>query len=426
MSDLDPAPSGGLLQQRSFVLFWLSRLAATTGYQMLALVVGWKIYELTGSAFDLGLVGLIQFVPAVILTLLVGHAADRYDRRLIVRIAQSAYALAAALITAAMLTGQLNRDLLFAAVFMLGCARAFELPTGHSLVPALVPAKLLPRAIAAWTSANQVAVICGPALGGLIYAVKPVAVSALCVAFFIGSITFVSLMRVKGHAANREPPTFRSVLAGFEYIRTRKRLLGVITLDLFVVILGGATALLPVYAKDILAVGPIGLGLLRSAPAAGALLTAAVLSRIPIERHIGNKMFAVVAIYGCATIVFALSTWFPLSLAALAVLGASDAVSIVIRFSLVQLETPDEMRGRVSAINYLFVGSSNTLGEFESGTVAAWLGAVPSVLIGGIGSLVVAALWMGLFPSLRKVDRFDTPQEDQVLEELQAEQELKI
>jgi hypothetical protein len=197
------------------------------------------------------------------------------------------------------------------------------------------------------------------------------------------------------------------VLAGFHYIVRRKRLLGVISLDLFVVLLGGATALLPIFAKDILAVGPIGLGLLRSAPAVGALTTAIILSHYPVERHIGRKMFGVVAIYGIATITFALSTWFPLSLAALVFLGASDAVSVVIRFTLVQMETPEDMRGRVSAINYLFVGSSNTLGEFESGTVAAWLGAVPSVLIGGIGSLVIAAMWMGLFPDLRKIDRFE-------------------
>jgi MFS family permease len=407
MTDI-AAPSSGLLQQRPFVLFWLARLFATMGYQMLALVIGWKIYELTGSAFDLGMVGLIQFVPAVILTLLIGHTADRYDRRLIVRVAQSIYALAAALLTAAMLAGALSRDLLFAVVFMIGCARAFELPTGHSLVPALVPPVLLPRAVAAWTSANQVAVICGPALGGLVYALQPVVVSAICVAFFLCSVTLVSLIKIKGNVvAGREPPTFRSVMAGFDYIRQRRRLLGVITLDLFVVLLGGATALLPIFAKDILAVGPIGLGLLRSAPAAGALVIALVLSHLPIERHIGPKMFAVTAIFGLATTVFAVSTWFPLSLLALAVLGASDAVSVVIRFTLVQMETPDDMRGRVSAINYLFVGSSNTLGEFESGAVAAWLGAVPSVLIGGIGSLVIAALWMGLFPDLRGLDRFE-------------------
>jgi MFS family permease len=396
-----------LTQQRPFVLFWLARLTSSMGSQMLALVIGWQVYQLTNSALDLGLIGLIQFVPAVVLTLLVGHAADRYDRRLIIRGAQSVNAVAALMITGALLTHALSRDLFFAAAFLIGGARAFELPTSTALVPGLVPAPLIPRAIGAWTSANQVAMICGPALGGLIYAVSPIVVGTICVMFFTGAFTFVGFVRAKGPTAGREPPTLTSVLAGFGFIRTRRRLLGVITLDLIVVLLGGATALLPVYVRDILVVGPIGLGLLRSAPAVGALLTAMALSRHPVERRIGPKMFAVVAIYGLVTVVFALSTSFPLSLAALAALGAADAVSIVIRVSLVQIETPDAMRGRVSAINYLFVGSSNTLGEFESGAVAAWLGAVPSVLIGGIGSLVIAAAWMLVFPSLRRLDRFE-------------------
>jgi MFS family permease len=408
-----PVPATpGLLQQRPFVLFWLARLAATAAYQMLTLVIGWQVYELTNSAFDLGLVGLIQFVPAVVLTLLIGHAADRYDRRLIVRAAQAICALAAAMLTLALFAGMLTRDLLFAAVFMIGCARAFEVPTAHALAPTLVPPQLIARAVAAWTSANQIAIVGGPALGGLLYVVSPQLVGVVCLCFFAGSITLISFVHSQGPTAHREPPTFASVMAGFDYIRRKPRLLGVITLDLFVVLLGGVTALLPIFARDILEVGPIGLGLLRSAPAAGALITAIVLSHYPIERHIGRKMFAVVAIYGIATIVFGLSTWFPLSLLALAALGASDAVSIVIRFALVQIETPDAMRGRVSAINYLFVGSSNTLGEFESGLVAAWLGAVASVLIGGFGSLLVAAAWMGLFPDLRRVDRFEPAEEE--------------
>ncbi len=395
------------MHQRPYVLFWLARLASTMGYQMLALVIGWKLYEITGSAFDLGLVGLIQFVPQVIFTLLIGHIADRYDRRLIVRGAHAVYALAAAAITAGLLAGVLSRDLLFACVFMIGCARAFEMPTAHALAPTLVPQPLVSRAIAAWSSANQVAVICGPALGGLLYTVSPILVGALCVVFFIASITLISSFKAKNPPPNREPPTLASVFAGYHYIRTRHRLLGIITLDLFVVVLGGATALLPIYAKDILAVGPVGLGLLRSAPAAGALITTILLSRHPVERHIGVKMFAVVGIYGVATMLFAVSTSFPLSLIALAILGASDALSVVIRFSLVQIETPDEKRGRVSAINYLLVGSSNTLGEFESGTVAAWLGAAPSVFIGGLGSLIVAGLWMMIFPDLRRIDRYE-------------------
>jgi MFS family permease len=395
-----------LIEQRPFVLFWLSRVAATVGSQMMALLIGWQVYALTGSAFDLGLVGLIQFVPAVVLTLVIGHAADRYDRRMIVRTAQIVYALAALMVTVAMAAGAITRDLLFAAVFMIGCARAFELPTGHSLVPSLVPHKLLSRAVAAWAAANQVAVIGGPALGGLIYAFDPVIVAALCTAFFTAGVIFVSFVRPRGQPERREPPTLRSALTGFDFIRHRPRLLGVISLDLFVVLLGGATALLPIYAKDILDSGPIGLGLLRSAPAVGALVTTVLLSHYPIERHIGPTMFASAAIFGVATVVFGLSTWMPLSLVALAVLGASDSVSVVIRFTLVQIETPEDKRGRVSAVNYLFVGSSNTLGDFESGTVAAWLGAVPAVLIGGIGSLLIAGLWMLMFPTLRRIDRY--------------------
>jgi MFS family permease len=404
--DSAQAPTLRLLEQRPFVLFWLSRVAATVGSQMMALLIGWQVYALTGSAFDLGLVGLIQFVPSVVLTLLIGHAADRYDRRLIVRTAQVVYALAALMITIAMTRGALTRDLLFAAVFMIGCARAFELPTGHSLVPSLVPPKLLSRAVAAWASANQVAVISGPAIGGLIYAFNPIIVSALCTGFFTAGVIFVTFVRPHGQPERREPPTLRSALTGFDFIRHRKRLLGVISLDLFVVLLGGATALLPIYAKDILDSGPIGLGLLRSAPAVGALTMTILLSHYPIERRIGPAMFASVAVFGIATIIFGLSTWMPLSLIALAVLGASDSISVVIRFTLVQIETPEDKRGRVSAVNYLFVGSSNTLGDFESGTVAAWLGAVPAVLIGGIGSLLIAGVWMLLFPTLRRIDRY--------------------
>jgi MFS family permease len=399
--------SPGLMQHRPFVLFWLARVSTTMGYQMMALVIGWQLYQLTNSAFDLGLVGLIQFVPAVFLTLLIGHAADRYDRRLIIRVAQAVYALSAALITAALVVHAVTPGLLFGVVFLIGCARAFEVPTGSALVPALVPAALVTRAVGGWTSANQVAIISGPALGGLLYAASPVAVAGLCVLLFCASITLVSFIVAKGPLAAREPPTFSSILAGFKFIGLKRRLLGVITLDLFVVLLGGVTALLPIFARDILAAGPIGLGLLRSAPAIGALTTAVLLSRFPVERHIGPKMFAVVAIYGVTTIVFGLSTWLPLSMVALALLGAADSLSIVIRFSLVQIETPDDKRGRVSAVNYLFVGSSNTLGEFESGAVAAWLGAVSSVLIGGLGSLLIAAIWMLIFPDLRRIDRFE-------------------
>jgi len=407
----NPATAARLIHQREFVLFWLARVGSTVGYQMLVLTIGWQIYELTNSPLDLGIVGLIQFVPAIAFILVIGHAADRYDRRLIVRTAQSICALSALLVTGALFLGNVNRELLFAAVFLLGCARAFEQPTSQSLVPSLVPTRLLPRAVAAWTSANQVAVICGPALGGLVYVLSPVVVGCLCVLFFAGAVILISMIHPKGATSKREPPTLASMLGGFDYIRHRRRLLGVVSLDFCVVLLGGAIALLPIFAKDILTVGPVGLGLLRSAPAVGALVTSIVLSHAPIERWIGIKMFAVVAIYGASTVVFGLSTWFPLSLAALVVLGASDAVSVVIRFSLVQIETPDSMRGRVSAINYLFVGSSNTLGDFRAGVVADWFGAVTSVMFGGVGSLLVAVVWMLLFPDLRRLDRFEPADE---------------
>lgn len=396
-----------LMKYPAFTRFWLARVFSTAGYQMLALLIAWEVYALTSSALDLGLIGLIQFVPSVVLTLLIGHTADRYDRRLIMRLAQSVNLIVAIVLIVAIWTNHLSRELLFTAVFFIGTGRAFELPATQALVPLLVPPSLAQRAIAAWASANQVAVISGPALGGLLFAFSPVSVAIACALAFAGAITLVSLVTITRPVSPREPPTFASVLAGFDYIRKRKRLLGVVTLDLFVVILGGATALLPIYARDILVVGPIGLGLLRSAPAVGALIATVILSNHAIERHIGAKMFISVAVFGAATTVFALSTWLPLSLIALAVLGAADSVSVVIRFSLVQIETPNSMRGRVGAINFLFVNSSNTLGDFESGAVAARFGAVASALIGGIGALLVASTWALLFPSLRRIDRFE-------------------
>ena len=396
-----------LTRQRPFVLFWFSRLAVTVAYHMLIVAIGWTIYDLTSSALDLGLVGLIQFVPNVILTLLVGHAVDRYDRRYIVIAAQLFYALAALTVLIVLVSPVKSVNLLFLAVLVLGCARAFELPAGSALVPALVPQALISRAVAAWASANQTAVICGPAAGGLVYAFSPALVCILAIACCVIGTVLVAQIKVERAPVTREPPSFASVLAGFDFIRTRPRLLGIITLDLIVVLFAGLAALFPIYARDILAAGPETLGLLRSAPAIGALATTVALSHFPIERHVGAVMFGVVGIFGVATIVFALSTSLALSMTALAILGAADSISVVIRFSLVQIETPDEMRGRVGAINYLFVGASNTLGEFRAGAVAAVIGAVPSALVGGVGSLLVAVLWMMLFPSLRRIDRYE-------------------
>ncbi len=398
--------SSRLREHPQFVRLWFVRLCSTLGYQMMVVAIGWKVYAITGDAFDLGLVGLIQFVPAVVFTLLIGHLTDRYARRTILRGAQTTMGAAAALLIVVFLDPTPSVGLLFAAVFLIGTARAFESPASQSLVPAVVPTALLSRATAAWASSNQTGISCGPAAGGLIYAFEPVLVPALALILFGAAITLVTLIQIERRPPLREPPSLSSVLAGFRYVRQRPRLLGVITLDLFVALLGGVTALLPIYARDILLAGPVGLGLLRSAPALGALATTVLLSHIPLERRLGITMFAVVALFGLATMLFAVSTWLPLSMLALAVLGAADSVSVVIRFTLVQIETPDAMRGRVSAINYLFVNTSNTLGEFESGLIASWLGAVPSAFIGGLGSLLVAAIWMMIFPDLRRLDRF--------------------
>ena len=336
-----------LTRQRPFVLFWFSRLAVTVAYHMLIVAIGWTIYDLTSSALDLGLVGLIQFVPNVILTLLVGHAADRYDRRYIVIAAQLFYALAALTVLVVLVSPVKSVNLLFLAVLVLGCARAFELPASGALVPTLVPQALISRAVAAWASANQTAVICGPAAGGLIYAFSPSLVCILAIGFCAIGTVLVSQIKVERPQVPREPPSFATVLAGFDFIRTRPRLLGIITLDLIVVLFAGVAALFPIYARDILAAGPETLGLLRSAPAIGALVTTVALSHFPIERHVGAVMFGVVGIFGVATIVFALSTSLLLSMTALAILGAADSISVVIRFSLVQIETPDEMREEI-------------------------------------------------------------------------------
>ena len=398
-------PLPALMAHRPYALFWWARVSATAAAQMQAVAIGWQIYELTGSAFDLGLVGLVQFVPVVVLTLLVGHVADRYERRLIVRTCQLVQGAAAATLAIGSLRGGLDAGTIFAIILVIGTARAFELPSMHAMVPALVPAPLLPRAVAGSVSANQTAIVVGPAIGGVLYLAGPAAVYALCGVIFVGAAALVTLIRVARPAQDRRPVSLQSLFAGIAYIGSRRPLLGVISLDLFAVLLGGATALLPIYARDILAAGPWGLGLLRSAPALGALSMSIFLARHPPRRRVGRIMFAAVVTFGLATMVFALSTLFPLSLAALVVLGAADAISVVIRFSLVQIETPDEMRGRVGAVNSLFVGTSNTLGEFESGATAAWFGTVPAVLIGGIGTVLVAVTWMRLFPQLARIDR---------------------
>ena len=377
-------------------------MLSTLALNMQTVAVGWQLYLLTGSAFDLGLVGLAQFAPTVVLTLVVGQVADRYDRRVVVVICHVAEAGATAVLALGSLGGWLTRDGILAILVIIGAARAFENPARASLVPRLVPLPLLSRAIASVTSAGQMARIAGPALGGALYALGATTVYATVAVLYLAGAVLIALVKDAQPARPREEITTASLFTGVAFILRQRLLLGLMSLDLFAVLLGGATALLPIYARDILDTGPWGLGLLRAAPAIGALAMSAVLARRPIEHNAGPALFGGILVFGVATIVFGVSTNLSLSLAALGVLGAADLLSMIIRQSLVQIRTPDGMRGRVSAVHSLFTGTSNQLGEFESGLLAALFGAVPAVLIGGVGTLVVVAVWMYRFPELRR------------------------
>jgi len=399
-----------LTRQRSFMRMWFARLAGTTGNQMLMVAVGWQMYELTGSAWDLGLVGLFQFVPALLLTLVAGHVADRVHRGRIVAVCLLAQGLVALMLVAGTqglgaAVPWVSRDWLLGLSVVLGAARAFQMPAQQALTPMLVPAAMLPRAMAFSSSGMQASVIGGPALGGVIFVAGATAVYCTCAVLFLIGCYLVLRVKYTHVAPLREPVTMAVMLAGAVFVWQRKALLGAVSLDLFAVLLGGATALLPLFAKDILHVGPWGLGLLRAAPAVGALVMSALLTRWPLARRVGYRMLAAVAVYGVCMVVFGLSTSFVLSLIVLAISGAADMVSVVVRQTLVQLETPNEMRGRVSAINSVFIGASNQLGEFESGATAAVLGPVGSVVLGGVGTLLVAAAWLRYFPELAKRDR---------------------
>jgi MFS family permease len=383
------------------------RFFTAVAMQVLSVAIGWRIYDITHSTLSLGLVGLCQFVPIFLLTLPAGDLADRFDPRRVFSLCLIALALSGLLLCAIDFVGMHVIWPYFAVLLIIGASRGLAGPSSQSLVPYLVPREQLPRSIAWSSSTFQVAVIVGPACGGLLYALGPMAAFGTSAACFL--IAGLALTYLKGRRRPDLSGTHAGAVAriaeGIAFVRRRPIILGALSLDLFAVLLGGATALLPAYARDILFVGPIGLGLLRSAPAFGAALMAVSIGRHPIARHAGLKMFIGVAIFGIATIIFGLSRNFYLSLAALAVLGAADMVSVYVRQSLVQLSVPDAMRGRVSAVNVLFIGTSNELGEFESGVTAAWFGTEPSVVIGGVGTLLIVALWMRFFPSIRKIDR---------------------
>lgn len=409
-----------LLRQADYLRLLGARVTGSAANQMLMVALGWQMYELTGSAWDLGMVGLAQFLPALLLTLPAGHLVDQHDRRRLLSGSLGLQSLVAILLGIASMQGWIGAGLIFGMSVLLGSARALQGPSQQALLPTLVPVSLLPRAVAAASSSMQAAVIAGPALGGLLYALGAQPGWAIADArehsgamwvygcswlLLTFAIAFVLSIRRRAAPMRKASPGMAELTAGIRFIWNRPVMLGAISLDLFAVLLGGATALLPIFAKDVLHAGPEALGLLRSAPATGAVLVGLTLSRFPLNRHVGRWLLVAVAVYGLSMIGFALSTSIVVAFVALVVSGASDMVSVVIRQSLVQLETPDDMRGRVGAVNSVFIGASNQLGEFESGVTAAWLGPVGSVLLGGVGTLMVVAAWFKLFPDLARRDR---------------------
>lgn len=399
----------GLFRQGAFLRFLLARAGGLLANQMLMVALAWHMYELTASAWELGLVGLFQFVPALLVALPAGQVVDRCHRGRIYAVCVLIQALVALLMVTAVQEASATRELILGVSVVLGVARAFQMPAQQAITPLLVPQPLLARAVALSSSSVQVAVIGGPALGGLLYAHSALTVYACCAFVLLLSAVLTLLVRLRQHAP-AQAATMDGLFAGLRFVWGHKLLLGAISLDLFAVLLGGAVALLPIYAKDILDTGPEGLGILRAAPAVGALMMSLALTRWPLERHVGNRLLWAVTAFGLATVVFGLSTNFWLSVLALTLTGAVDNVSVVVRITLMQLETPDDMRGRVASVNTIFIGASNQLGEFESGAVAAVWGPVASAVSGGLGTLVVALLWRRWFPELAQRDRL-TPQE---------------
>jgi len=401
-------PATPLWRHRSFAQYWVSRVSSTVAMQMQNVAVAWQMYDLTHNPFDLGLVGLTQFIPAALFVLVAGHVADRYDRRRIVSICQLIAGLAGVMLAIGAAGGWMTRGSLLAVVFVTGSCRAFEQTTLTTLLPGIVPLPMLARATAAGASASQLAVIAGPAASGLLYAVSPILVYGLCAALYLTSSILISLVTAERTATSRQPLSLGMLFAGFSYMRHNRIVLGVITLDLCAVVLGGAFALLPVFAHDVFGTNSWGFGLLRAAPGVGALLTALALAHRPLRQHVGRIMFGAVATYGTALIIFAFSRSFILSLLLLAILGVGDMLSVVIRMTLIQLETPDDMRGRVSAVNSLFVTASNQLGDFRAGLMASWFGAQTAVMVGGVGALIVVLVGRKLFAPLYNRETFET------------------
>jgi MFS family permease len=389
-----------------FVLFQLARFSIVASTEMQSVAVGWQVYEITKRPLDLGLVGLTQFLPGILLFLVSGNVADRYDRRKLIVLCYSGFAACSASLFYIALRGTQSVYPIYAVSVLLGVVRSLNGPVSRALLPQLVPEEHLPNAIAWASSVFQFATILGPSLGGIVYAAfrAPTAVYGLAMMAATAAVLATLQIETRSKQRPREPINFNTVLAGFHYIWREKVILGSISLDLFAVLLGGSVALLPVYAREILQTGPWGLGVLRSAPGIGAAVMAILLAYKPLKRRAGLTMLSCVAGFGIATILFALSRSLPLSLAALFFVGATDMVSVIVRATLIQVGTPDEMRGRVNAVDMVFIGASNELGQFESGLTAHWFGTVAAVVLGGVGTLAVTALWAGCFPELRRVD----------------------
>jgi MFS family permease len=388
-----------------FVLFQLARFCIVVSTEMQAVAVGWQVYEITKRPLDLGLVGLAQFLPGILLFLVSGNLADRFERRKLIVLCYAGFAVCSGSLLYISLRGTQSVYPIYAISVLLGVVRSLNGPVSRALLPQLVPEEHFPNAIAWASSVFQFATILGPSLGGIVYAAfgGPSAVYALSMT--AATLAALATMRIRTQSRQRarEPINFNTILAGFHYIWREKVILGSISLDLFAVLLGGSVALLPVYAREILRTGPWGLGLLRSAPGIGAAVMAILLAYKPLKRRAGITMLWCVAGFGIATILFAVSRSLVISLAALFFVGATDMVSVIVRQMLIQLGTPDEMRGRVNAVDMVFIGASNELGQFESGLTAQWFGTVPAVILGGVGTLAVTALWAWVFPELRRV-----------------------
>jgi MFS family permease len=408
--DASISESTSLFRVRSFTLLFITRVSSNTANQMQAVAIGWEVYELTESAFHLGLIGLVQFLPPLFLMLLTGQVADRCNRRLILRACYVVELLASVGLLAVSALPSPSIAVIYALLLLNGCARTFEQPAMQALLPVMAPRAILSRAVAAHISAGRLSMLMGPSLGGVLYVFGPSVVFGICALLILAASMASFLMPSPPDPARLPRVSWETLLAGFGFIWRCKAVLGAMLFDLIATLLGGVNALLPIYARDILVIGPWGAGLLRSSPALGALVTAAILARFPIRRGAGKFMYVGVAVYGAGAIVFGLSTNAALSILALMALGAGDMVSSVIRQTVVQISTPDEMRGRVFAVSSLFLGTSSQLGTFRAGLMAALLGTISSVVIGGAAVFVAVGLWVWLFPALRRVDRPDQPQ----------------